>query len=1013
MKKNSIFLKMKKLSGLSFLTLALLTSSSAVAGDITTGLQLYYTFNDVSGTNVPDHSTGGTNVGTVNGAPSTVTGYEGNALQFPLKADYVQVPNDITTSLTDFTVAAWVKLDSYVWWPRVFDFGTSTTGNPANYVFLGETGNGYLRYEILAPGTPAQQVNSTTALPLNAWVHVAFTLQGSVGTIYINGVASGTNASMTLNPASLGSTDQNYIGRSQWTADPAFGGSIDEFRLYNRALTADDVLSMTGLVELKNQQTALTLPSTPIISNLTLPTTMGTQGVTVTWASSNKSMIDTLGTLVSRPAKYDTPVMLTATLSQTIGDKTYTLSRQFIVTVSALNPVLTTNEVANWDFSSSNITLDGDTVRVKDASESGFVGKVMNVARIRTIGNTTKFNVLDLGNDQGYFDMGAGIGEAIYSLNNFTIGGYYRIDDTYTDLNSWGNLLFNFANSADVFGTKIGTMYAGLKNQNYAISPGSWDNGGEQGVGVNVNAGKGNWHHFAYTQSGSVGTVYVDGVATSTGSVSWHPFNTLRKDGFTGTPYNFIGHPAYVSGGDVYLRNTLVYGLQIYNYDLSSDDMTSLLGVPDNIAALNAAYQENPDNVSSNLSTEMTHLTTALGDLSNVTSNLTLPAIGVLDPSITIQWKSTQEEIISLAGVVTIPDYHAYNVALTATMKTNTGQSLSKTFNVTVPGKAGTAYNNDLLLKYDFATVTNDTVVTDAAEKHFTGIVKNGAKVRTIGTTETGQFNVLALGDSIGYFDMGTEIGKVLYGLNDYTVGAYYRIDPIYTDAELGSNGNFIWSFSNALNILAPDYSGYLIGSLKNQAVTITPSNWSGEQTTKVGSLALKGNWHHFAYTQSGVIGTIYVDGMPVVSDSIKQIPSNTLVMNQRLGTLYNWIGRSCYNGDVYLRNTLVTDLILYKTALTDAQIQTSVLNVANKINSLETAFAANEGTAVKQINQSNYKVIAKDGKISILGLTGNEKVSVFDVTGHQLKMNTHSTITLNAGVYIVKIDDSASKVVL
>ena len=57
--------------------------------------------------------------------------------------------------------------------------------------------------------------------------------------------------------------------------------------------------------------------------------------------------------------------------------------------------------------------------------------------------------------------------------------------------------------------------------------------------------------------------------------------------------------------------------------------------------------------------------------------------------------------------------------------------------------------------------------------------------------------------------------------------------------------------------------------------------------------------------------------------------------------------------------------------------------------------------------------MIAKDGKISILGLTGNEKVSVFDVTGHQLRMNTHSTITLNAGVYIVKIDDSASKVVL
>jgi len=302
--------------------------------------------------------------------------------------------------------------------------------------------------------------------------------------------------------------------------------------------------------------------------------------------------------------------------------------------------------------------------------------------------------------------------------------------------------------------------------------------------------------------------------------------------------------------------------------------------------------------------------------------------------------------------------------------------------------------------------------VTDAAEKHFQGIVKNGAKIRTIGTTETGKFNVLALGDSIGYFDMGTEIGKVVYGLNDFTIGAYYRIDPAYTRAELRSNGNFLWCFSNASNVLAPDYSGYFLGSLKNQAETISPSNWSGEQTIQLDSAAFKGNWHHFAYTQSGVIGTLYVDGQAIHSDSIKQIPSNTLVMNQRLGTLYNWIGRSCYAGDAYLRKTLVTDLVMYKTALTDAQIM-SLLDVATKINALENATTANDGTAVKQINESRYKVIAKDNKISILGLTGNEKVSVFDVTGHQLRMNTHSTITLNAGVYIVKIDDSASKVVL
>jgi hypothetical protein len=45
------------------------------------------------------------------------------------------------------------------------------------------------------------------------------TLNGNTGILYLNGVAQGTNASMTLRPATLGNTVNNYLGRSQW-ADP-------------------------------------------------------------------------------------------------------------------------------------------------------------------------------------------------------------------------------------------------------------------------------------------------------------------------------------------------------------------------------------------------------------------------------------------------------------------------------------------------------------------------------------------------------------------------------------------------------------------------------------------------------------------------------------------------------------------------------------------------------------------------------------------------------------------------
>ena len=104
-----------------------------------------------------------------------------------------------------------------------------------------------VRYGITTSGSAGeQQINGTAALPIGTWKHVAVTWAGNVGILYVDGVEVGRNNAMTLNPTSLGSTTQNYIGKSQY-ADPYLNGRVDDFRIYARALGATEVSGLATL----------------------------------------------------------------------------------------------------------------------------------------------------------------------------------------------------------------------------------------------------------------------------------------------------------------------------------------------------------------------------------------------------------------------------------------------------------------------------------------------------------------------------------------------------------------------------------------------------------------------------------------------------------------------------------------------------------------------------------------------------------------------------------------------
>ena len=93
-------------------------------------------------------------------------------------------------------------------------------------------------------GDVAEQITGVEELPAGSWTHVAVTLKGDTGVLYVDGEQVGHNNAMSLTPGSLGNTIQNYIGRSQHSDDPYLNGRVDDFRIYTNALNAAEVAAL-------------------------------------------------------------------------------------------------------------------------------------------------------------------------------------------------------------------------------------------------------------------------------------------------------------------------------------------------------------------------------------------------------------------------------------------------------------------------------------------------------------------------------------------------------------------------------------------------------------------------------------------------------------------------------------------------------------------------------------------------------------------------------------------------
>lgn len=221
--------------GKSVLVLPLVLSLCMTVSTSNAALVGLWKFDEGSGNKAYDSA--GSNHGTIYGASWTV-GKFGTALYFDGYYDYVRIPDCDSLDITgDLTVAAWIKTsqeDPYgIIYSNVLEIHPHD-GYSLRLNSWPEEISGGIRFFL-----QGSSACSNTKVNTGIWKHVAVTLSGTTATIYIDGVFDNSG---TVNVPKVNDVDQ-VIGAS-YTPYYFFHGLIDDVRVYNHALSADEVQAL-------------------------------------------------------------------------------------------------------------------------------------------------------------------------------------------------------------------------------------------------------------------------------------------------------------------------------------------------------------------------------------------------------------------------------------------------------------------------------------------------------------------------------------------------------------------------------------------------------------------------------------------------------------------------------------------------------------------------------------------------------------------------------------------------
>lgn len=153
---------------------------------------------------------------------------------------YIDIPDFDEDFSGGITVEAWVRYDSLGNWSRILDFGNGAPSD--NIVFANDGTSTTLRLN-LHNGTSVAATSSVSGalLATGSWMHVCAIIDGSGnGKIFKNGAQVGKTITGLARPTKISRTSC-FIGKSNWSSDAGFNGRIARLRIWNRALSAEQV----------------------------------------------------------------------------------------------------------------------------------------------------------------------------------------------------------------------------------------------------------------------------------------------------------------------------------------------------------------------------------------------------------------------------------------------------------------------------------------------------------------------------------------------------------------------------------------------------------------------------------------------------------------------------------------------------------------------------------------------------------------------------------------------------